>query len=185
MSNAQTIAAAVLAGFNKHYTLFRAKSSAAKALFDAGDWHGIQQLGTDRIQMYDERVDETVSLLRQTAAVQDHAWAEAKREYIALLINHPQPELAETFFNSVSTKLLDKRYYNNEHLFLKPATSTEYIDGDAPTFVSFYPKAEGLAGCLKHLLCHFGWRTPFACLKRDIANILQAARAHLRSCQEW
>lgn len=186
MNTPHQTAAAILAGFNKHYTLFRAKSAAAKALFDAGDWHGIQQLGTDRIEMYDSRVNETVALLRQNhQSAADSLWAQAKREYIALLVNHPQPELAETFFNSVSTKLLDKRYYNNEHLFLKPATSTEYIDSDEPAFVSFYPKEEGLAGCLKNLLCHFNWQTPFACIKRDITNILHAARDHLRRHQEW
>lgn len=188
ISCAKKTATTILAGFNKHYSLFRAKSSATKTLFEIGDWHGIQQLGADRIQMYDERVAETTAQLQaQNVNGSDTLWAQAKREYITLLVDHHQPELAETFFNSVSTKLLDKSYYNNKHLFLKPATSTEYIDNDSdtPTFVSFYPKEQGLVDCLRNLLCHFAWKTPFARMTTDIVNILHAARDHLRRFQEW
>lgn len=178
---AQSIAATILAGFNKHYSMFRQASSGAKTLFEQGNWHGIQQLVADRIRMYDDRVRESVEVLRRELAanaLNDDVWAQAKKDYIALLVNHKQPELAETFFNSVSTKILDKEYYNNQFIFVKPAISTEYIDSEPRTFQSFYPKEEGLRGCLKHILNHFRWETPFAHQARDIADILRAAKRH-------
>lgn len=183
---AQSIAATILAGFNKHYSMFRNASSGAKTLFEEGNWHGIQQLVADRIRMYDDRVRESVEVLRRELAanaLNDDVWAQAKKDYIALLVNHKQPELAETFFNSVSTKILDKEYYNNQFIFVKPAISTEYIDSEPRTFQSFYPKEEGLRGCLKHILNHFRWRTPFAHQARDIADILRAAKRHFGA--EW
>ncbi|EGY52604.1 bifunctional isocitrate dehydrogenase kinase/phosphatase [Neisseria shayeganii] len=183
---AQSIAATILAGFNKHYSMFRNASSGAKTLFEEGNWHGIQQLVADRIRMYDDRVRESVEVLRRELAanaLNDDVWAQAKKDYIALLVNHKQPELAETFFNSVSTKILDKEYYNNQFIFVKPAISTEYIDSEPRTFQSFYPKEEGLRGCLKHILNHFRWRTPFAHQARDIADILRAAKRHFGT--EW
>ncbi|QMT40776.1 bifunctional isocitrate dehydrogenase kinase/phosphatase [Neisseria shayeganii] len=183
---AQSIAATILAGFNKHYSMFRNASSGAKTLFEEGNWYGIQQLVADRIRMYDDRVRESVEVLRRELAanaLNDDVWAQAKKDYIALLVNHKQPELAETFFNSVSTKILDKEYYNNQFIFVKPAISTEYIDSEPRTFQSFYPKEEGLRGCLKHILNHFRWRTPFAHQARDIADILRAAKRHFGA--EW
>lgn len=183
---AQSIAATILAGFNKHYSMFRNASSGAKTLFEEGNWHGIQQLVADRIRMYDDRVRESVEVLRRELAanaLNDDVWAQAKKDYIALLVNHKQPELAETFFNSVSTKILDKEYYNNQFIFVKPAISTEYIDSEPRTFQSFYPKEEGLRGCLKHILNHFRWRTSFAHQARDIADILRAAKRHFGA--EW
>ncbi len=185
-AQAKLVAATILAGFNKHYQMFRQASSRAKALFEAADWHGIQQLVADRIQMYDDRVHEAVADLRREVAanlLHDDVWAQAKTEYIAQLVNHKQPELAETFFNSVSTKILDKEYYNNQFIFVKPAISTEYIDADPRTFEAFYPNEQGLRGCLKAILNHFGWQVPFANQARDIANILRAAKAHLQD--EW
>jgi isocitrate dehydrogenase kinase/phosphatase len=183
----RAVAETMLAGFNKHYRLYREVTARAKGLFETRDWHGIQQLVADRIQMYDHRVREAVQVLRQEHdgqfALSDDVWALAKTEYIALLVNHKQPELAETFFNSVSTKLLDKEYYNNQFIFVKPAISTEYIDSDPHTFEAFYPNSQGLRGCLKKILRHFDWQVPFVNAARDIANILRAAKAHLQ--EDW
>ncbi len=181
MQQATALADTILAGFNKHYTMFRSVSARAKGLFEAGDWHGIQNLVADRIRMYDDRVDEAVHVLRREFAanvLNERVWQYAKTVYIALLVNHKQPELAETFFNSVSTKILDKEYYHNQFIFIKPATSTEYIESETGTFNPFYPDKEGLRGCLKRVLNHFNWRIEFAHQSRDIANILRAAKRH-------
>ena len=61
---AKAVAAIILEGFNKHYTLFHAASARAKPMFESANWLGIQQLVADRIQMYDERVHEAVDRLR-------------------------------------------------------------------------------------------------------------------------
>ncbi len=182
----RAVADTILAGFNKHYTMFRAASAKAKAMFEASDWHGIQRLIADRIQMYDDRVREASTALREeyaANALNEHIWQDAKTEYIALLVNHKQPELAETFFNSVSTKILDKAYYRNQFIFVKPAISTEYIDSDPHTFTSFYPSKQGLRGCMRDLLKHFDWQVPFAHQEQDIAHVLRAARRHFK--EQW
>lgn len=178
---ALAIADTILAGFHKHYTMFRAASAQAKALFEAANWHGIQNLVADRIQMYDDRVLEAVAVLRNDFAaniLNERVWKYAKIEYATLLINHKQPELAETFFNSVSTKILAKEYYVNQFIFVRPAISTEYIDSSVGTFKSFYPGTQGLRGCLKEVLLHFQWKKTFAHRVRDIGNILRAAKQY-------
>ncbi|MDO4248322.1 MAG: bifunctional isocitrate dehydrogenase kinase/phosphatase [Neisseria sp.] len=183
---AKAVAETMLAGFNRHYMLYRAVSAQAKALFEAADWKGIQELVALRIQMYDERVAEAVAVLREkwdAGCLPDEVWAAAKKEYIALLIDHKQPELAETFFNSVSTKLLAKEYFDNQFIFVKPATSTEFIDSDEPIFQSFYPDTQGLRGCLRKILHYFGWAVPFENVREDIGGILRAAKHYLK--EEW
>lgn len=136
--------------------------------------------------MYDQRVQEAVDILRQQLheeCLSDDIWAAVKKEYIALLVNHKQPELAETFFNSVSTKVLAKEYFNNHFIFVKPAISTEFIDSDPPTFRTFYPEKSGLRGCLRQILQHFNWQIPFAHPNQDVANIMRAARTHFQT--DW
>src|ERR687888_273429 len=68
---------------------------------------------------------------------------QVKLLYIGLLLNHKQPELAETFFNSVTTKILHRTYFHNDFIFVRPAVSTEYIENDEPaampTYRSYYP----------------------------------------------
>ena len=95
----QIIALRMLEGFDKHYRLFRETSAGARRRFDDGDWVGVQRAVKERIQFFDARVQETVERLgREFHADQlDHrTWQQVKLEYIGLLTQHKQPELAET-----------------------------------------------------------------------------------------
>ena len=79
---AKAVAAIILEGFNKHYTLFHAASARAKPMFESANWLGIQQLVADRIQMYDERVHEAVDRLRYEVganALSDDIWQQARQ----------------------------------------------------------------------------------------------------------
>ena len=124
---ALAIAQAMIEGFNKHYRIFRETSRRAKESFEAADWQGQLAAVRDRVQFYDDRVNEAVQRLHEefdAASIDDATWQAAKLQYIGLLINHKQPELAETFFNSVTTKILHRSYFNNDYLFARPAIST-------------------------------------------------------------
>ena len=67
----------------------------------------------------------------------EEIWTEIKLHYVGLLTDHKQPELAETFFNSVSCRLLHRAYYHNDYMFVRPAVSTEYLDADTPAYRSY------------------------------------------------
>ena len=59
-------------------------------------------------------------------------WHQVKLHYIGLLVNHHQPELAETFFNSVTCRILHRTHFHNDFIFVRPAVSTEYIENEEP-----------------------------------------------------
>jgi len=175
---ARDIAQALIGGFDKHYRLFRSCSRQAKALFEQGQWQGVQQAIRDRIQFYDERVEETVARLHQefhADLLDDEIWQQAKLYFIGLLTNHKQPELAETFFNSVFTRILHRDYFNNDFIFIRPAISTEYIESDPPSYRSYYPASSSLRSVLRQVIRDMGWHRPFASLHRDLACILHYA----------
>ncbi len=176
------IAQGMLDGFNRHYRLFRETSRYAKSLFEAGQWAEIQRISHERIQFYGHRVTETVEYLRRrlnTDQLPDAIWQQVKLQYIALLANHKQPELAETFFNSVSCRILHRSYYHNDFLFVRPTISTEHMDSDPPTYRSYYPAKSGLRATIAQVLRDFGLRHPFRDLHRDTRWLLRAVRAHL------
>ena len=82
------IAQALLDGFNRHYTLFRAASAAAKQRFERADWHGQQRAQRERIEFYDRRVDENVERLQREfdiAHLSMDSWQQVKLHYIGLL----------------------------------------------------------------------------------------------------
>jgi isocitrate dehydrogenase kinase/phosphatase len=175
----QAIAQATLEGFNRHYALFQDCARMAKRHFEAGNWLAIAHTSQDRIDFYDRRVAETVARLERDYGcdrIDDARWEEVKRHYIALLIDHKQPECAETFFNSVSCKILHRIYFHNRCLFVRPAMSTEHIDADPPSYRSYYPRQHGLRHALIDIVLDFRLDCGFADFRCDLANLLAAFR---------
>src|SRR5438477_4521033 len=173
------IARATLEGFNHHYALFRDCARAAKNHFEAGNWLAIAHTSQDRIDFYDRRVIETVSRLEREFGcdrIEEARWEQVKRDYIGLLIDHKQPECAETFFNSVSCKILHRTYFHNRCLFVRPAASTEHIDADPPSYRSYYPRQHGLRHALIDIVLDFRLDRGFADFRGDLSHVLSAFR---------
>lgn len=189
------VANTILQGFNRHYSLFRYSAQRAKALFEARQWHGIQQLTRERIEYYDTRVNACTQALKATLKANTKAsetasnqlteqqlqfWQEVKASFVTLLTQHNQPECAETFFNSVSCRILDREYYNNDFLFVRPAVSTEYSNNIKPYYRSYYPLNAGIQATVRSILTDYGLAAPFADLPSDARKIARRAVQQLR-----
>ncbi len=183
---AYDIAKAMMDGFNRHYRLFRTESARAKDRFETADWHGQQRAQRERIEFYDLRVKEAVSRLEKEFAAGEQpmdVWQQVKLHYIGLLVDHHQPELAETFFNSVTTKILHRTHFHNDFIFVRPAVSTEYIENDEPaalpTYRAYYPTRETLHETIVRIVDNFRLQRPFDDLQRDAGFVLRAMAGRL------
>ncbi len=183
---AYSIAKAMMDGFNRHYQLFRTESGRAKHRFETADWHGQQRAQRERIEFYDLRVREASMRLEREFKAGEQSmdvWQQVKLHYIGLLVNHHQPELAETFFNSVTTKILHRSYFQNDFIFVRPAVSTEYIENDEPgaqpTYRAYYPGADTLYTTVIKLVSDFALHLEFEDLERDVGYVVDALRARL------
>ena len=185
-SVAYDIARAMMDGFNRHYQLFRTESARAKHRFETADWHGQQRAQRERIEFYDLRVKEYSRRLEREFKAGEQSmgvWQQVKLHYIGLLVNHHQPELAETFFNSVTTKILHRSYFQNDFIFVRPAVSTEYIENDEsekrPTYRCYYPTRETLRDVLVRMVQDFDLQRPFDNLEHYCGLVQQSMMARL------
>ncbi len=183
---AYDIAKAMMDGFNRHYQLFRSESARAKHRFETADWHGQQRAQRERIEFYDLRVREASMRLEREFKAGDQpmdVWQQIKLHYIGLLVNHHQPELAETFFNSVTTKILHRSYFQNDFIFVRPAVSTEYIENDEPaaqpTYRAYYPQRDTLQEHMVSVVSDFDLRLEFEDLPRDAAYVVEEMTTRL------
>ncbi|HEU4646399.1 MAG TPA: bifunctional isocitrate dehydrogenase kinase/phosphatase [Burkholderiales bacterium] len=177
---AAEVARAILAGFDRHYRLFREAAARAKTLFERAEWEALRILARERIQMYDQRVQEAVEEARvrfPEAETDESLWRSIKLAYIPLLHEHRQPECAETFYNSVACAVLDRRYYRNEFIFWRPAVATEHLEGEEPAYRSYYPLRTGLRNTLAAIVRGFELANPWEDLNRDLRNVVRALRA--------
>ena len=127
---ALAIARVLREGFNRHYALFRECARAAKRYFEAA------QLARDRprrprpdrfLRPPRARRPSSASSASSARAGLDGGGAEAlwervKLHFIGLLIDHRQPECAETFFNyGVVPRFSHRTYFHNRCMFVRPA----------------------------------------------------------------
>lgn len=178
MDLALDIARTILSGFNKHYRIFRETSSSARLMFERKQWAEIRESNRLRIDMYDSRVAEAVETVKREfpQSVDEALWPSIKMAYISLLYEHRQPELAETFFNSVAAKVLHRRYHNNGHIFSRPAVAAEHIEAKQPTYRCYYPMGEGLRKTLIKIFDDYQLGVRLANPDRCMRNLMKSLR---------
>ncbi len=178
---APQVAATILGGFDKHFAFFSEVTAGARERFERADWDGVQRASSERIHLYEQRVRETVNRLRATFGAvepEPELWQRVKSCYVELLQQHRQPELAETFYNSVFCKMFDRNYYNNDNIFVESLADRERLVENYRGYVSFYPRDRGMEAAVGELLSSFYFTLPFEDLDRDVDHIVAAFAAH-------
>jgi len=178
-SLSQRIAQVILAEFDRHYAQFQLVTAAARERFCKADWEGVQTASRERIHFYDQTVQATAQLLKREyhiGELDESFWHDIKFAFVMRLHQHRQPELAETFYNSVFCGLFDRRYYNNRNIFVRPAVSIEHIDSDTPAYSAYYPDRDGMRRVVTRILDNFDFGLPFADRRLDVRNILRFMR---------
>jgi isocitrate dehydrogenase kinase/phosphatase len=98
----------VVEAFLDYNARFRAITRRAPERFVARDWHAAQQDAVERIDLYEQRVAETIRALEQALGSdvrRREFWAEVKRHFANLIDGLPDSEFCKTFFSSVTRKL--------------------------------------------------------------------------------
>jgi len=177
-NNSKEIATTILEGFNNHYRIFNEITSGAQQRFEAADWKAERYHSRLRIQFYDTRVDEAIESLNKICDLsqdfETETWIEAKAQYFLMLQNHLQPELAETFYNSLFCRIFSREYFTNDYIFVRNATATNYIDSEIPTYQSYYPANTGFFTSISNVLKQFDFNLPFEDSYRDARHIAQS-----------
>jgi len=180
---AECIAQIILDVFNQHYQIFLNITLDAKARFINSDWDAEHDASIERIMLYTKRVTEAADQLRAAFDLEHpdkQLWQKVKQHYISMLYEHKQPELAETFYNSVFTWSFDRRYYNNTNIFVRPSISTEYLTGNKPTYYSFYPFKDGIKQSVRSILHIFELGLPYVNYQRDVQHLVEQFMTRLK-----
>lgn len=167
---ANDIASKIVAGFDNHFRIFSEITAGAQKRFESADWKAERHFSRLRIQFYDTRVKETIDELNQQYDLLpfDNAlWSKVKAEFILQLQNHQQPELAETFYNSVFCRIFPREYYSNDFIFVRSSVATDYIESDIPTYTAYYPKNAGFFTAIGNVFREYQFDIPYENLHRD------------------
>lgn len=174
-----TIAKTIINGFNHHIELFINITRSAQQRFQQCQWAEVQKAAKERTTFYDQRVDETFDTIKQDfyiTALDGKLWQQVKKDYIELLTEHKQPELAETFYNSVFCRLFERKYYHNDYIFVE--STAQRLD-DRPTpkiYTSYQPDDKGLSQTICNIMNDHTSTVPFVDLEADVEILIKVFR---------
>ena len=173
----KNIGETILSGFDRHFSIFTKITRGARERFENADWEGERTASRERIKFYDIRVKDSVSELHKMFNLDTfngELWFDVKREYIQLIQNHHQPELAETFYNSVFCAVFHRDYFDNNYIFVRSVVSTEFINSDQPSYHVYYPARRGFRTSIRQLIVDAGFNLAFENIDRDVRNVTQS-----------
>ncbi|WP_280548673.1 bifunctional isocitrate dehydrogenase kinase/phosphatase [Halomonas sp. 11-S5] len=171
-SPAYHLAATVLYGFDEYRSRFKQITADASRRFRDAAWREAQQASAERIDLYDEKVQETLARLRRTfdddLLTHCECWGEARRHYAELIDQRLDYELAETFFNSMFCSLFHHRHIHNDWMFVYSSRERAAHHSGLTLCRRHRVRGDWVAG-LRWALGEARFEAPFVDLERDAA----------------
>uniref|UniRef100_UPI001ABC4BEC isocitrate dehydrogenase kinase/phosphatase AceK regulatory subunit n=1 Tax=Pseudomonas aeruginosa TaxID=287 RepID=UPI001ABC4BEC len=140
---ASEIAALILRGFDDYREQFREITDGARARFEQAQWQEAQRASAQRINLYEEKVAETVAGLRAGLADSElldvERWPIIKSAYIAQIDLRLDDELAETWFNSIFCGLFSHDNISDGTMFVHTTRPSLRAHARAPYTRTYRP----------------------------------------------
>ena len=174
MDKQTRLARTILNGFTSYFAEFENITLAARTRFEKAEWGVMHAISTRRIDLYKEKVLETLSYVTYIAddRLSDFEfWTETRGVYAELVRGMTNFEIAETFYNSIYNSVFAHRRIRDEHAFVFSP------QGDMPP-VDVRRVVVRFRGSLQEsvaaLLEHYGLHLPYEDRKRDCEHIVAA-----------
>jgi isocitrate dehydrogenase kinase/phosphatase len=181
MSLSYRIARAILNGFEANFAEFQNASLGAQERFEAADWPAVHEAMVDRMRRYQYRlvdVSEVVNSMARERLQEREFWQGIKTEYSELIQDHPNFEIAETFYNSLYAKIRGHHHIREDHTYLMSSSQSSLNWGQKKIVRSF--KFEGeWQPLVQQILQRCGFNIPFENLTRDVDLIVSLVSKNL------
>jgi len=172
---AADIARLILDGFDDYREHFRQITDGARKRFELAQWQEIQRASAARINLYEEKVSETVQCLRDTFShpllLDAEQWPLVKRAYIALIDLRFDDELAETWFNSIFCGLFSHDCISDGCMFVHTTRPSLHSHEHAVAQTRRYSPNVDLAGMLGQIFEDYQFDVPYQDLPRDLQRL--------------
>lgn len=180
----------IASAFDAYHARFRDVTRLARQRFECREWQRAQHDAAARLALYRAAVERCVAEMRAARddAIGNEGWERVRDAYAAATAGRDDAELAGTFFNSVTRRVLrvvgvDPRVeYLGEVVRPGPLESTA-DDGIAAVVDRYDLRDTPTAAMISQVMERVGWRAPFRDLRGDA---LAAARVlDATAMSEW
>ncbi len=181
---AWTAARTIHDAFDTYHDEFKAISRRARLRFEQREWANWQADAVERLELREQIVQRVVSGLHTLLggeATNKQLWLAIKRQYARVIARRKDVELAETFYNSVTRRILVTVGVEPELEFVWFGV-TVLPTGDSP-IARLYMQVTTLAEMVKSILLDYQFAVPYADIDGDAR--LVADRVERQLTEIW
>lgn len=180
-NTAELAAQIVLKAFEAFDAAFRSITRRAKRRFEQRDWQGGRHDSIERLDSYERSLDQVVRKLDTSIgspAREASLWIAAKPKFAALLALRYDIGRGETYFNSVTRRMLRTVGLNRdvEFFYLHPKPHAPYAE---ESVYRTYTKSDDTEVLVKSILDDCSFSVAFENLDRDAGLVAQEIDLHL------
>ena len=165
-------------GFTEYRVQFEEISSGAKRRFEKALWQEVQASGMQRIDLYGEMVNEVTKRLDQYRSDENigqekaRDWVVVKAKFEQLMPQRTDPEMAETFYNSIFCRTFRHRALREQRMFLFSSTDA------APKVLAQdmyceYDANKGVTSMVSQILEDYCFDIPYVNKRLDVVNLVR------------
>tara|TARA_B100000795_G_scaffold208478_1_gene161965 strand:- start:171 stop:1907 length:1737 start_codon:yes stop_codon:yes gene_type:complete len=165
-------------GFTEYRVQFEEISSGAKRRFEKALWQEVQASGMQRIDLYGEMVNEVTKRLDQFRSDENigqekaRDWVGVKAKFEQLMPQRTDPEMAETFYNSIFCRTFRHRALREQRMFLFSSTDA------APKVLAQdmyceYDSNKGVTSMVNQILDDYRFDIPYVNKRLDVINLVR------------
>jgi isocitrate dehydrogenase kinase/phosphatase len=173
-STARRMAKTILNGFRSYFADYLNATLSAKARFEKADWQGVQEANVDRLELYKQKVAQTVhylGIVTNKDIADLNLWAEAKTAYTQLVFNFPNFEIAETFFNSVFSDIHDHSKISDDIIYVLSSQLIEAPEAEYSIFIRY--EGDDYRSMFRRILKESEFSLPGEDIELDLDCIMQ------------
>ena len=175
------VAYLILHGFDKSYRWHSRITRDAQQRFEQALWQETQKAVKERIAIYERTLADAVGEIYQQVfphQENNQFWLDLKTRYQKILSDHPQYELAETFYNSVLGRIFKHQKINDDMMFIMPTRC--YLAGlQRHLVVHSFDTSGTVRRMLEDIFSQYHFDIAFHDMQRDLQHLDGALRARL------
>lgn len=178
---AHQAASAIHSAFEDYHRAFKAITHRAQERFERREWTKWQSDSIERLELREQIIQRLVSGLRTMLGEQvnsRYVWIAIKDAYARQINQRKDVELAETFYNSVTRRILTTIGVDPALEFVWFGATT-LPTGGTP-IVRVYTQVSSLEAMIKAILCDYQFAAPYEDLEGDARRVARAMEHALR-----
>ena len=170
---AETIAATVLDGYELMFSQFMRVTRGASQRFDEAQWHAVHDAMRLRLTVYKQQVGRIESQCQRIAGsrlAEKHFWRQVKEEYEKKIAPHDNHLIAESFFNSVFSRVFGHCAIRQDNVF----SGIKKLDAEAicaDDILLDFDFSDDIKVTVRRLLEHFSFSSAYEDIERDVRRI--------------